>query len=493
MMPLHLRALLNRNIRRSPYRHDYRMPKGKNKSDFEEPKGQSPFTGAVEWLSLESLKPAPRNARTHTKKQIRQIAESINQFGFINPVLVSRQNHIVAGHGRVDAAKLLGMEKVPTIRLENMSDADLRAYALADNKIAENAGWDHELVALEFEYLSELDINFDLTIMGFETSEIDIILGEVEPDEEDSVPEPDREVPAVTRPGDLWLIGKHHLLCGDATRLQSFHHLMSGKRAQLIFTDPPYNLEIDGNVCGLGSIKHREFAMASGEMSEKQFTNFLTTVFNHLTTFSSDGSIHFVCIDWRHMSEMLAAGKKAYTELLNVCVWNKTNAGMGSLYRSKHEIVFVFKCGASRHINNVQLGQHGRYRTNVWDYPGNSSFGKERDELLAMHPTVKPVALVADAIKDCSKRGGIVLDVFAGSGTTLVAAEKTGRVGYALEIDPHYVDVALARLQQSAGLEAVHSETKLTFQEMQTHRAEGTAAPRKAARSKPIKETPNGR
>jgi DNA modification methylase len=231
----------------------------------------------------------------------------------------------------------------------------------------------------------------------------------------------------------------------------------------MVFIDPPYNVRIDGNVSGLGQIKHKEFAMASGELSEAKFTTLLNTAFRNLIAHSVDGSIHFVCMDWRHCFELLSAARDVYAELKNLCVWNKDNGGMGSFYRSKHELVFVFKNGTGLHINNVELGRYGRNRTNVWDYPGVNSLHQGRLEELAMHPTVKPVALVADAILDCSKRRGIVLDSFGGSGTTLIAAEKVGRRGYVMELDPAYVDVTIKRFQKVCGIDAIHASTGRTF------------------------------
>jgi DNA modification methylase len=425
-----------------------------------------------------ALRPRPTNPRTHSKKQIRQIADSIERFGFTNPVLIDRA--IVAGHGRIEAAKLLGIEKVPTIRLEDLTEAEIRAYVIADNKLAENAGWDRELLAIEFQGLLELDLDFDVTITGFETPEIDILIGELEAAEEeddpaDEAPELGDGVP-VTKPGDLWLIGKHRLICGDATDPEAYARLMDGAEAQIIFTDSPYNVPIEGHVSGLGKVTHREFAMASGEMSEAEFTEFLATVFRNQARHSADGAIHFICMDWRHLGEVLAAGKSAYSELKNLCVWAKTNGGMGSLYRSQHELVFVFKAGNGPHINNVELGKHGRYRTNIWSYPGINSFGKDRDAELALHPTVKPVKLVADAILDCSKRGGIVLDPFAGSGTTLVAAERTGRRGYGIELDPLYIDVIIRRMAAAAKVEAIHAATGKSFAELERERAGAVAA-----------------
>jgi DNA modification methylase len=432
-----------------------------------------------------ALRPRATNPRTHSKKQIRQIADSIERFGFTNPVLIDRAGGIVAGHGRVAAAMLLGMEKVPTIRLEDLSDAEIRALVIADNKLAENAGWDRELLAIEFQGLLELDLDFDVTISGFATPEIDILIGELDAAEEedpaDEVPEL-ADGPPVTRLGDIWCIGKHRLICGDAKDPDAYTRLLDGAEAQMVFTDPPYNVPIQGHVSGLGKVKHREFAMASGEMSESEFTEFLAKVFRHLTTASADGAIQFLCIDWRHLGEVLAAGKSAYSELKNLCVWSKTNGGMGSLYRSQHELIFVFKSGSGPHINNVELGKHGRYRTNIWSYPGINSFGKDRDAEIVLHPTVKPVALVADAILDCSKRGGIVLDPFLGSGTTLIAAEKTGRRGCGIELDPQYCDVIVRRMARAFKVEAVHAANGKAFAEIERERTAEAATERQPDR-----------
>ena len=260
------------------------------------------------------------------------------------------------------------------------------------------------------------------------------------------------------------------MICGDATDLDVSQRLLAGESAQMIFTDPPYNVKIDGHVSGLGSVKHREFAFASGEMSEAEFTAFLEKVFSNLVLRAVDGAIHFVCMDWCHLGEVLAAGKRTFSDLKNICVWNKTNGGMGSLYRSQHEMVFVFKSGTAPHINNVELGKHGRYRTNVWTYAGANTFSATRETDLAMHPTVKPVALVADAILDCSRRSGIVLDAFAGSGTTLVAAERTGRRGYGIELDPLYCDTILTRLCTIAKVDARLAATGQTFAEVAAER-----------------------
>jgi DNA modification methylase len=432
----------------------------------------------IEYTPVRELRPHPNNARTHSKKQIRQIAKSIQQFGFCNPVLVDDAKQIIAGHGRVEAAKLLGIDAVPTVRLSHLSEADRRAYVLADNKLAEKAGWDRELLAIELQGLIELDVDIELT--GFEMAEIDLILEEARETSsdasgpEDAAPEPSPG-PAVSQTGDLWLLGSHRLLCGDARDQAAYDHLLAGAKAEFVFTDPPYNVAIDGHVCGLGRVRHREFAMGCGEMSEGEFTAFLKTVFALLAGNSIDGSIHQICMDWRHTWEMLEAGRTVYSELKNLCVWNKTNAGMGSFYRSKHELVFVWKSGTAAHLNNFELGQHGRHRSNVWDYPGVNTIRAGRLEELAMHPTVKPVALVADAIKDCSRRGGLVLDPFCGSGTILIAAERTGRKARALEIDPIYVDVAVRRWQAYAGKSVILAGSSETFETTAEQRAKAAA------------------
>lgn len=410
----------------------------------------------IEFRSIAALKPYDRNARRHSRAQVRQIADSIRRFGFTNPVLVSDDGAIVAGHGRVMAAKELCMDSVPTLRLSNLSPEEVRAYVIADNKLALNAGWDFDILADEL--LSLGDLGFDLSLTGFSLAEIDFVIDqkrERAPETPDALDDlPPAPTRPVSRPGDLWLLGRHRLICGDAREKKDFEKLMGADRADLIFTDPPYNVAIDGNVTGLGRIRHREFAMASGEMSRAQFTHFLTTTLTNAADLCRDGAIAFVCMDWRHLREVSEAGEAAFSELKNLCVWNKTNGGMGTFYRSKHELIFVFKVGTAPHTNSFGLGESGRYRTNVWDYPGVSSLGAQRGEALAMHPTVKPVALVADAIRDCSRRGEIVLDAFGGSGATLIAAESCGRQARLIEYDPVYCDVIVTRWERLTGRQA---------------------------------------
>lgn len=424
----------------------------------------------VEMVPISALKPNARNPRKHSKKQIRQIADSIETFGFTNPILADADGNVLAGHGRLLAAALLGIDHVPVIRIEDMTAAQKRAFMLADNKLAENAGWDRKLLALELGALLEMDLGFEVTVTGFEMGEIDVLISDFQEDAADGadvIPGIDPAAPVFTKAGDLWQAGKHRLLCADATKPESFERLMAGESAQMAFTDPPYNVPIAGNVSGLGSVKHADFAMARGEMTPASFFTFLMTVLGLMAAHSRNGAIHFVCMDWRHLFDLLMAGQRIYAGMQNLCTWAKTNAGMGSLYRSQTEFVAVFKYGTGRHINNVELGRHGRHRSNLWTYPGMNTFGADRDETLAMHPTVKPVALVEDAILDCSRRGGIVLDAFIGSGTTLIAAERAGRRGFGIEIEPRYVDVALRRFRTITGIEPTHVASGRTLKELE--------------------------
>ena len=404
-------------------------------------------------IAIDRLKPWPRNARTHSKKQLRQIADSIDRFGFTNPILIDASNTILAGHGRVEAARLLGLAEVPCIRVEHMSAEEKRAYVLADNKLALNAGWDEEILAEELKELLAVDLDFDIGLTGFTVAEIDSLVDGLEPEEpgdpeEDRLPEDDGE--ARCRPGDIWQLGPHRLICGSSLDERTVVALMAGEKARMVFTDPPYNVPIDGHVGGLGKVRHREFAMASGEMTKAEFIAFLKTAFENLAASSLDGSIHFICMDWRHMDEVQKASEGVYAELKNLIVWVKDNGGMGTFYRSRHELIFAFKYGTAPHINTFELGQHGRYRTNVWQYRGVNTLKTGRMDELQLHPTVKPVQMIADAIKDCSGRGDIVLDLFGGSGSTLIAAHKTGRRAYLSELDPVYCDRIIRRWEAYA-------------------------------------------
>jgi ParB-like chromosome segregation protein Spo0J len=418
---------------------------------------------------IEALKPDPTNPRIHSKKQIGQIKNSIMTFGFNVPVLVDADLNVIAGHGRLFACRELGWTEVPTLRLDHLTPEQARVFMIADNRLTEIAAWDDRLLAQQLKDLSLLGLDFSLELTGFEMGEIDLRIASLE-DEPDPADDPADAVPELpARPplskiGDLWLLGPHRVLCGNALDPEALAALMGQEVAAMAFSDPPYNVPIDGHASGLGAIHHRPFVMGSGEMDKPAFTAFLSGAFQNLAAFSAEGSIHFICMDWRHVEELLAAGRNACGELKNLCIWVKDNGGMGSLYRSQHELVFVFKHRRDAHRNNVQLGQFGRNRSNVWHYPGANSFARcgEEGNLLALHPTVKPVAMVADAILDCSARGDIVLDAFLGSGTTVIAAERTGRRCYGMEL-----------WQVLTGGSARHAASGRSFDDL-THEAEVT-------------------
>ena len=405
---------------------------------------------AVTYRAVGDLIPDPRNARTHPKRQIDQLKASIEAFGFTNPILADPEGHIIAGHGRLQAARAMGFTEVPTIILSGLSEVQKRALRIADNKIALNASWDLEILQLELGELASLDVDIDLTVTGFSTGEIDVILTSAgDPDDEVIPPVP---TTPRTKPGDIWILGDHRVGCGDGRDAGFVQRVIGhGARVDAAFLDPPYNVRIGGHAVSAG--RHREFAMGSGEMSEAEFRSFLADTLGAAARVSRDGAVHFVCMDWRHMDSVSAVGRTVYGECLNLCVWNKSNAGMGSLYRSKHELVFVYRVGTAPHLNMVELGKHGRNRTNVWDYASVNSLRGSRREDLSLHPTVKPTGLIADAIQDVTRRGDLVLDLFLGSGTTLMAADRTGRRFRGLDIDPAYVDVAIERWSARTGLE----------------------------------------
>ena len=427
-------------------------------------------------LDLEFINPSdlitdPTNPRAHPPSQIDQIAASMTAFGNLNPILVTGELRIIAGHGRYLAAVKLGLTSVPIIRLGHLSEAQCKALRIADNKIALNAVWDIEVLAHELELIGVSDIEISLT--GFTTTEIDLTLEQARlsavdgNDDTEDEPVPVQDGRPVTNLGDVWLCGRHRLVCGDAQDPQAYLTLMGEEKARMVFTDPPYNVKIDKNVCGSGGVRHPEFAMASGEMPEAVFTDFLATANAHMASCCVDGALLYVCMDWRHLHEMEVARRTAELELKNLIVWNKTNAGMGSFYRSQHELVFIMKSGTAPHLNTFGLGSGGRSRTNVWTYPGVNTFRAGRMNDLKMHPTVKPVALVRDAIMDASRRGELVLDPFGGSGTTLIAAESVGRRARLIEIDPHYCDVIVRRWQALTGKSAVREADGVTFTEVE--------------------------
>lgn len=423
-------------------------------------------------VRVTDLKEYSHNTRVHPQKQIKQLAKSITEYGLLVPLLIDSHGALITGHARVAAARQIGLETVPAICIEHLTEDQVRAFRVADNKIAENAEWDRNLLAIEFQELMEVCPDIDLTITGFEAPEVDLIIQDLAPEEYaiDEIPEIDESKSVVTQLGDHWIMGNHSILCGDARNAASYERLLGDELASLIFTDPPYNVRVNGHVCGKGSIKHDEFAMASGEMLEEEFEEFLRTFLVLLVQFSSNGSLHFACMDWRHIRSLLNVGKGVYTELKNICVWNKDNSGMGSMYRSKHELIAVLKNGNAPHVNNVELGRYGRNRTNVWDYPGVNSLNPGRLDDLRMHPTVKPAKMFADVILDASHRGDIVLDPFCGSGTVIVAAEQTGRRARAIEIESRYVDVSVRRWQKLTGSQAIHAETQRIFDDLRAER-----------------------
>nr|AGU10190.1 DNA methylase [uncultured organism] len=398
---------------------------------------------------IDSLTPFPNNPRSHSKKQVLLIANYIAEFGFCNPILIDAGYNIIAGHGRYLAGLHLGLSEIPTIMLQGLAPEQARALRIADNKIALNSSWDDDLLRAELGELSALDLSFDLEVTGFSVGELNVILaGDADPDDEIV---PAAPMSPVTVPGDIWEFGdRHRIGCGDA-RDEAFVRKVIGTDEAIAcaFLDVPYNVRIKGHA----NVKraHREFAMASGEMNSTEFQNLLKEALSVAASVSRDGSVHFICMDWRHQTELLEAGRETYDSLLNMCVWNKSNAGMGSLYRSKHELVYVYKVGTGAHLNTVELGRHGRNRTNVWDYASVNTFKGTRSADLALHPTVKPVGLVADAIKDVSRRGELVLDTFLGSGTTLLACEREGRRCRGIDIDPAYIDIAIERWSSMTG------------------------------------------
>jgi DNA modification methylase len=448
------------------------MEKDQRKRDSNAPVGGIGRRIAVVYRKISELKLNARNPRLHPRKQVKQIARSIEQFDFNSPVLVDRYLNVIAGHGRILACMELGRTEIATICLDHLSPEQAKAYMLAENRLCENSMWDDRLLAEHFKELTEIDLDFDLEVTGFDTAEIDLriqglTLESEEEDPADSIPD-SRNAPVVTRPGDRWRLGEHIVLCASAIEDASYVALMQKHTAAMVVSDPPYNLPIEGHVSGLGKLTHCDFIMASGEMTQAEFISFLTQACTLFARHSTDSSLHYIFIDWRHVGELLAAGKIAYDELKQLCVWVKSNAGMGSFYRSQHELILVFKHGHGTHRNNIQLGKYGRNRSNVFSYPSINSFGRAGEEgnLLALHPTVKPVALVADVILDCSMRGDIVLDGFLGSGTTVIAAERTGRRCYGLELDPKYVDTIIRRYQAFTGDDARHCASGRTFNEL---------------------------
>lgn len=424
----------------------------------------------LQTVHVASLKTYARNARHHSHRQIRAIAASIDEFGVTNPPLIDEQGEIIAGHGRVAAAQTLGMSTMQVIRISGLSETQKKALRLADNRIALGSTWSVENLAAELEELTTLDL--DITLTGFDAIEVDKLITPSLSAEAAERPSPALTEKPVSRTGDVWALGEHLITVGDARDPDCYSRVVGWRRADLVLTDPPWNVRVKGHVSGKGRTAHSEFQMASGEMSETEFRDFLEDTLGRARGASRDGSLHYIFMDWRSIGILTAVGGELFSQLMNICVWCKSNGGMGSFYRSQHELVAVFKHGEAPHINNIQLGRLGRYRSNVWQYPGASSFSRTRKRDLEDHPTVKPTALVADAIRDATKPGDLVLDPFGGSGTTLMAAELTKRRAALIEIDPRYVDVTLRRFHEQIGIEPVLLPNRKTLSAVRIERAE---------------------
>jgi|TARA_R100001244_G_scaffold6593_1_gene7761 DNA modification methylase len=406
----------------------------------------------IEYRPISSLSRYENNAKTHPKTQIKKIAASIKAFGWTNPLIVDPEGTILCGHGRFEAAISLGMKTVPAITLEHLSEADRKAYIMADNVIAEQAGWSKQTLASELSGLAE--IGYELELTGFDTLEIDTLLSLDDPEEpvDDDVELPTDNGEVVCRLGDLWEIGDQRLIVGDARDPNVYERLLGSERVQMVITDPPYGCRIENNVSGNGKVKHEDFVMGAGESSLAEFAmTLLRPAFKCIAAHCASGAIAFVFSDWRAAPHVLDAASGIFYETKQLIVWAKTNGGQGAFYRSAHELIYAFKVSDGTHINNFKLGEGGRYRTNVWTYAGANVFRAGRMQDLADHPTVKPKKMIGDAMLDCSRRGGIVLDAFAGSGTILCAAAATGRLGRAIELDPKYADVTLRRLLEQTG------------------------------------------
>ncbi|MBP6110957.1 MAG: ParB N-terminal domain-containing protein [Sphingobium sp.] len=426
-------------------------------------------------IPIDTIVPFATNPMEHPTGQISMLKRSMTRFGFTNPVLLTPDNVVIAGHGRLIAAKELGCTHVPAIILSGLTEAEQRAYRIADNAIALKGKWALDLLAIEAQYV--LDAGIAPIELGFEMGELDFAIEGAKKEKakaEEPVPEPARTGPPVSRVGDLWTVGLHRILCGDARDPACYRILMGGEKADMVLTDMPWNVPVNGHVSGLGKIKHPEFPMASGEMGKEEFASFTTIVFQNQADFAKPGALVLEFIDWRSVAMMITVGETIFDRLMNICVWVKPSGGMGSLWRSRHELVCAFRVKGGKHANNVRLGKFGRNRTNVWEYAAPNGFGSERENL-KIHPTAKNVEMLADAILDCTQRGGIVLDPFLGSGATILGAQGVGRIGRGMELDPYYVDLAVQRITKEIGNEAVLADGR-TFAEVTSERHGGEAA-----------------
>lgn len=415
-----------------------------------------PSNNNLQMVDIKTITLRPKSLRKHSKKQLQKLKNAINKVGYVNPILLDEKYNILAGELRLFAAKELEFTQIPAIILENLTPEEIEAIRILDNRIAEDGEWNFENLKDEIEKLMKFDITFE--DLGFDTVDYDEIFliknsGENKVHNTDKEDESwlDANIPTKVKIGDLWRLGDHFIFCGDSLNDKSFEILMQGELAQIVVTDPPYNCKIKGHVCGLGKTQHEEFAMASGEMTDSEFVEFILKFMQNLVKFSCDGSLSYIFMDWVGVNLLLTQGKKYYSELKNIAVWNKKVGGMGAMYRSQHEMVPIFKSGKAKHQNHIQLGKNGRYRTNVWDYSGVRATNPTSLELLKLHPTIKPVAMLHDILLDSSSKNDIVLDCFGGSGSTLLAAERCKRRARLIEINPRYVDVSIYRWEKETG------------------------------------------
>lgn len=447
-------------------------PRAKSADDFAD------LRLRIDYVSPSALKEPDTLLRPLPATQVKRIADSIRSFGFVVPVMVRDDDVIASGVARVRAAKRLKLKLIPIVRLEHLTPAQARLLAIADNKLSEGREWDFKALKLEFAEIELLEPKLDLSASGFSIASRDIIFGRQRAAEEDDLgkdePQPEAKAP-ITRLGDLFEIDGHRIICGDSTDPQVINRLVEDRSVRTVVSDLPYNIKIGGNVSGLGKKTHDEFAMASGEMDQAAFVEFLSRSLQAVEPSLVDGGLLYLFMGWQHIAELLSAAQGRSLPLLNLLVWAKTNAGMGSFYRSAHELIGVFKHGTASHTNNVNLGRDGRSRTNVLHYPGANTFTRGRAKALELHPTVKPVALIADLILDSSAPGEFVLDMFAGSGTTGVAAHRTDRKALLAEISPGFVDATIARLEKLIGQKAIHVESGKTLAQLRQERSAGEA------------------
>jgi len=455
-----------------------------NKSNKRDVSSHGGFTaGTIVMIAVDLINMGNRRLRRRNAKAFQKLVRSIKHFGIVRPVLIDEHNNVIDGHGVIEAAVELSIDEVPAIVVDHLSKQDLKALSIALNKIQEIGHWNEDVLAQELQLIIEMDTEYDLEVTGLDLGEIEFHLSNDGPGFSENEPDPSDEVPTemldpdyqpIAKLADLFLIkGKdfeHRVFCGDAQSKAALATALADWTVDMVLADPPFDVPIQGHVGGLGETKHREFVMGSGELGPDRFYQLLFKAIKRMKKSLKDGSLAYLFMDKNGLELLLKAGRKAGLKLHSLNIWKKSNAGMGSLYRSQHEFVVIFKKGKAPHINNVELGKHGRYRTTVQEYPGFNSFSKERRELFHLHPTLKPTQMLGDYMRDVTKRGGVVLDSFAGAGSTLIAAEKTSRRSVSIELDPIYIDTILRRFEKEFGVEAVHAETGLPFSELTTKR-----------------------